>query len=937
MWNYKVHKKVVKAMDAFDVLSSEGITWLGTFQDTFKKYQFKKHDSMPTVYDMLNFIKYAKNTNILGVYEKDKTKKDDLKDFCTKLAAFVSEQILQAGSPNSDTSVLTSFLSQAVRTYSIHSPDSGIYIGGHASNPKDMDREMRNLIALRFETLNLLSESGVLLDDSCVMYLLRKDDVKRLGVSPDDYAKNALIRRSIERKPVLQNFESNEKIKKWISSIPRILFYDSNYKLLQSCSLSGLSKSDLFSYVDTLTESNLDEFNIAQVGNSFGYMAATDLVDLYLYLRFKITRNPNDEIVEDKLLDKFYIWLNKWDFDEEMAERLRKDPKFVEFCLNKGDQLKDIYIFHGFSSVEVMEEYLDKNPEDLKKFSKIAIDRLNANKKTNLEKKSNEAKTVNLRNGLSVLDMCIKDSVIKKIDAFSDETNLLWDNNYPDPELPENASPQQQREYNLQLSSAKIFQNWRTSYFERMSQEREYTSINPEDLQKYAKQMIILEFDANRLKTYLELKKIKKFKIGPVDFTSGLWRGVFVPRFPTASGNPVPAIVIRTDAYDSLEHHKQLSENLGFSPTAYTEATRRHEIAHALHYLAVGDLMMQESVDLNPELTKQEAYLMDPAELYARSHGDIPFLSKLFDSKIKNLTVSPLIYQAAKEQWLEDIVNEKIHIMSGGTNLRRLMMQDETPEFREKHFGKIYKKDGTEIDIPDPLEAVSKILSRQRIKLELMFHELFAVSDKREKRRGLISKKNRLKREIESTPKYEVMKKIRLEEELIKTESLLIRLGQELLVDTENVSTSVLKGYLKDYFRKVSEAVADGLLGPDIINTDNPDKPRSFEKPSADPTPPTQEDINDLTESIIGYSEPMIGGRGIDKIIPSYTGKVLPDDTWTWKKDPNDPNERKRPPGNFPGLEPTKPQPQSNITVTTEDPQDPFKQASVYNHRRLKR
>ena len=76
--------------------------------------------------------------------------------------------------------------------------------------------------------------------------------------------------------------------------------------------------------------------------------------------------------------------------------------------------------------------------------------------------------------------------------------------------------------------------------------------------------------------------------------------------------------------------------------------------------------------------------------------------------------------------------------------------------------------------------------------------------------------------------------------------------------------------------------------------------------------------------------------------MPVYTGKQLPPaGTWTWKEgeDPNDPDSRKRPPGHFPGLEPTKPQPGANIKMETEaEPKDPFtsdKKASVYNHRRL--
>ena len=68
-----------------------------------------------------------------------------------------------------------------------------------------------------------------------------------------------------------------------------------------------------------------------------------------------------------------------------------------------------------------------------------------------------------------------------------------------------------------------------------------------EDLEKYASNMIVLEFDAGRLNDFLKRNKVKNLQIETIDFTSGLWRGVFVPRFPTQSGQPVPAIIIRTD------------------------------------------------------------------------------------------------------------------------------------------------------------------------------------------------------------------------------------------------------------------------------------------------------------------------------------------------------------------------------------------------------
>ena len=933
MWNFSIHKKTVKAMEAFDVLSSEGIDWTGSFQDTFKKYNFDSHDKMPTVYDLINFIKYAKNTRILDIYSRDKSKGSDLRWFCKQLITFVVDQLRHTGSPNADTLIITNFLAQCAKNYETDNPFNKIEIGTAVSSEKAMQMSMKNLISMRYETLNLLTANNIDIENSCMMYIMRGDDVKNHGVNADDYARNQIIERAIDKYPKLGYFKSLASVLFYLKS--DIATKDNLMemsKYLESFSDSGLKFTDLFSFVDGLTESSLDGRSIKDI---IFNVQTDDQLEIYLYLRNKVVKNNNDYELTKSLLEIVYKFLNKYYLSKSNIEKLLQDDMFVEYCHNQGENIKDLWLFNGFSTVEVMQNYLIKNPEKINNFSEGALARLSTTSLQNINQSATKAQQSILKDGLSLLQNAIDTNVIKKLDPFARNYNSDYTSGYKMPEKPSNASPEEMREYELQVSAAKIFTAWQISYLDRMEQERLYTSISKEDLEKYASNMIILEFDANVLQDFLKSKNVTKFQIQGVDFVSGLWRGLFVPRFPTPSGQPVPAIVIRTDAYDSLEHHKQLSENLGFQAFRFTESTRRHEIAHALQYLAVGDVMLMEPQELNPELTEGEAYIMDPAELYARVHGDIPYLYNLFDSRIRNLTVSKKIYEAAKEQWIHDIVNEKIHLMSGGTNLRRLMMQDETPEFRKENFGKLKKSDGTEMELPDPLEAISKILARQRIKLEMIFHDLFTVADKREKRKGLISKKNRLKKQLESTSEHDYMKRINLEKELYEAETDLIKVGQELIVDVENVSTSVLKGYLKDYFTKISNAVAEGLLGPDVLNADDPDRPKSSAKPSVEPELPTASDISDITEFMIGQSKPIPGGRKIDEIIPSFMGKQLPVDTWTFPKgtDPNDPENRKRPKGNFPGLEPVKPMPQSNITMDTSDPN---KTASVYNHRKSK-
>jgi hypothetical protein len=547
-----------------------------------------------------------------------------------------------------------------------------------------------------------------------------------------------------------------------------------------------------------------------------------------------------------------------------------------------------------------------------------------------LEQKKAQAQNVILADGLDAIDRAIKENIIHKIDPFEKSWSADYDPSveikYPHHGL----SDSEKRDLEIQNSAKRIFTQFQRSYIDRMEHERQFTTVPKEDLENYAKKLTILEYDGHHLSTFLQKYKINKLQINGIDFVNGNWRGLFVPRFPTKSDGNVPAIIIRTDLYDSMEHHKQLAENLGISIHKFTEGIRRHEIAHALHYLAAGDAILTPSEEMNPEVTKEEAYLLNPSEMYARTHGDIPYLSEIFRNRLSHLMVSP-----------QDIVNQKIHLMSGGTNLRRLLMEDESSEFKRENFGKIRKKDGTVIDIPDPQEAVLKILERQRHKLEMIFHEFFTVAGKRDFRRGLIQRRKKLQQELESLGDLNYIRQIEVEKELKKVEEDLIKSGSMLIFDVGDVSDSVLEGYLKDYFGKIADAVANGLLTSDVLDMDDPTRVKE-EKPDDEsgPQKPRAEDIAEITRSLVDLSQTIPGGRKLDTIMPVHIGRQVPTDRWTWKagENPNDPNEVKKPTGHFPGIEPTVQQPGAKIKIEKEEEnKDPFtsdKKASVYNFRK---
>ena len=436
-----------------------------------------------------------------------------------------------------------------------------------------------------------------------------------------------------------------------------------------------------------------------------------------------------------------------------------------------------------------------------------------------------------------------------------------------------------------------VFDKFMISYEDRMKQESPFAGVSEENIEKYADQMVIVEFSTWRLKDFMERNNIPKLKLGPVDFTEEKWGGLFVPKFPTKDRGPVPAIIIKTDIWQQLSYHKALAENIGMDAQHYLEATKRHEVAHALQYLQSGDLMMQDSVELNP---------------------DIPYLSKIFDAHIGKLMSVPKIYQAAKEQWILDIQDEMVHLMSGGTNAKRLLEDMETGR-----FGSYTTSTGQTIKLSDPLEAINKMLQRQRSRLEMIFHETFQIQGRRDYRRGLIGKKNQLVGQIESLP-IDSFERTELEKELKEVQSKIVESGKMLIFDVKDVTEGVVEGYLADYFGKIAKAVADGLLTTDVVNPEGADRLKEnaqLREEAKKQEPPTAQDIKQHSRFQIQQSEPIPSGRKLDVILPRYKGEGMP-------------------PGNFPGFENAEQDnKQVDITIERDEEETEEKTASVYNHR----
>jgi hypothetical protein len=125
---------------------------------------------------------------------------------------------------------------------------------------------------------------------------------------------------------------------------------------------------------------------------------------------------------------------------------------------------------------------------------------------------------------------------------------------------------------------------------------------------------------------------------------------------------------------------------------------------------------------------------------------------------------------------------------------------------------------------------------------------------------------------------------------------------------------------MSDYYSKIAEAVANGLLTTDIVNPEGEDRRKENEQlreqAKKSQEPPTAQDIRQHSRFQIQQTEPIPSGRKIDVIIPRYKGPG-------------------RPPGNFPGFDDAE-QDDQQVDITIErDPEEtePEKTASVFNYR----
>jgi len=902
MW----YSKIIESATAWDVLSTKEVNWSGSFSRTFKDYSFFSSNNMPTMTAMLKLLaeieKGKNNDSIIDKYfEKARTDVNSMADiisFSNRLSKFIDNEMKKQGSSaNTDMMKVLDFLGK-LNSFSKSQGHKGNKLGDEIPDPEKAKAYVNSTLGIGFTTLNLLVRKGTEISDSISLFIFRGDDKALLGI-PDSEQRDLLIAQLKEQKPELRKFESYEaaietiwsgEIKTYLPQLKNFLF-------------SGIDPPQLLHMViQLLNQGDIQQEEIVRMVIGLPSMTLVDaLTNLEEHSQF-------DQFTTS-LATRLYSVIGEYELGSNplLIGKLKRSKKFIAYIDSLGDSCAPMYIIKGIAKPEVIIRYLEKNPEDFEKFDINLLSSLGDEIKNKIIARGTQAKARIQSDGLALLEKAAQEGVITVTKATDTDFNYAYGKGPKNEVIPEGMSDNQRRQKD---KSGEIFGKLYQSYEDRMKQEAPFAGINEEDIETYANQMVIIEFSTWRLKSFMQENNAPKMKIGAVDMTDEKWGGLFVPRFPTKDRGPVPAILIKTDIWNQLAYHKALADNIGMNDQNYVEATRRHEVAHALQYLQSGDLTLQDSIALNPELTPEEAYISNPSELYARIHGDIPYLSKIFDAHIGNLMSDRKIYEAAKEQWILDIQDEMVHLMSGGTNARRLLADMEAGR-----FGNFTSDSGQTIKLTDPLEAINKKLQRQRNRLEMIFHETFQIQGRRDYRRGLIGKKNQLMQQIQSTPIFS-RERTDLEEELKDVETQLIESGKMLIFDVKDVSEAVVEGYMSDYYSKIAEAVANGLLTTDIVNPEGEDRrlenQKLKEEAKKTQEPPTAQDIKGHSRFQIQQTEPIPSGRKIDVIIPRYKGPG-------------------RPPGNFPGFDDAE---QDDQQVDLSIEQDENKTAKVYNYRK---
>lgn len=468
-------------------------------------------------------------------------------------------------------------------------------------------------------------------------------------------------------------------------------------------------------------------------------------------------------------------------------------PEIYKYIFDNTTDRK-LVIERGFGSPSETEEYYTKNPDEIPVDEKI-VKRLSVILKPEFFTKVNEIKEKKVNDLKSYIEVLWKEAIDKNIVKVS-----LATENY---------------------KALKFIQDAPKNF-----------GIDREEIKSYASNIRVFEVE------YFKLQKLnisnKQLLIGNVNLDDN-WSGLYVPKYRGLDGT-YPAIFIKTDINDALENQKELARNLNMSESEYANATLRHELSHAMGYLGIGQEHMRSYKD--PYESKEMNYLLDHAEVFARAHGDIPYLRNIFQQKLRNLVDNPKVFQAVKNQWLEDIENSYTAWSLGGSTPASL-----TKAFEE---GSLKFPGGT---FEDPMEIITKKLERQRRVYEDWYAEQIKEK-RRENSLNILREMAPIKKSLSENPSQP-----ELQIYLSKLQEKLKASMRQLVFDIEDLADLLIKGYYQKYYVDLTNAISSNTF-----TTDRPTPESELEKnmeseekrkQSKTPPPPSYSEVSDFNESMI--------------------------------------------------------------------------------------
>lgn len=849
----------IKLAGAYDTVSSEPLEWQGNLHDTFKKFQV--YGARPDPDHLPNFIKQYV-IPLLDKYSKlDKNSNDrsdiltDVQSYTWFASAFVDYYLRQDKIPRV-AYVLLETLAYASKVVD-YLGGRKFYFGGESDYLGD-SRYAQPIINLDYGFLKVLAQSGIHFSPSFLFYVMSGNDVSENG-SRNKGARTDFITYINQSLPYTTLYfpENRDALVKTVNT-PEYYNTPVLRKMLEE---SGVDASDSWKYISTCREIFVDAVSHSGVQSKealpvvLAFLTNEDSQLSYDYEVFSpfpqatlvdVFQKMNDGIIPISkpkfayFIDE-YLRISRF-ADESDIEWLRSIPRFMEVVASMDSSLysKQKAIEAGLGSVEETTAYLKDNPGQIDKMKYLGFmpNEVIGELRANLNEHNSKIKS----SSDEAFKAAFKEGLIKASLANNDQevSNFL------------------------------------------LTEGVQHAGLTKEEVQNYAKYLTVYRFNGEAMKNFL--LQSGSTVVGGSDFSANA-SGWFMPQFSDPVDNITkPAIFIRTDVGNTVEYLKGLADNLSISLKYFAKATTAHEGAHALHYLGAGDFIMESPV-LQQEIERRNRkkdlatmtpeerekipgkrwesdemlYLTDPSEIYARSHGDIPYLVQLFKERIEALKDSPVVAKAVENQWVDDVVGTIAGVASGGTNAALLQ--------RDLTEGK-----GWLAQSDDPIQAINKILERQENKLRAAYNE----NIEEERRAETLS----VMRKIKEVQNQLNLAKQSGDNELInQLNTSLFNLNKELnlvrkrrVFNVDGIGDLILAGYLRDYMMRLTHAVGSGAITTDRITPETADEIKMRQndlksKSTEDRiVPPTAADIRELSESLVNQSKPIPGGRMFDQI-----------------------------------------------------------------------